>query len=641
MSAIVGILHRDGKPVEPNLLRAMADTLRHRGPDWEHSWLEGAVGLGNRMLWTTKSSCLEQMPSWDAGHDTIITADCRLDNREDLWRMLGRQGIPGEEVTDSALILLAYARWGEKCPRYLLGDFAFAIWDRPQRKLFCARDPLGVKPFYYHCSDHLFLFASEIKGILKDVRIDRELDEAWIGDYLIDRWTDKTHTIYRSIRRLEPAHTLQLDERDVRMERYWALDPEREVRYKADEEYFEEFRSLFYEAVRCRMKSVYPVGSMLSGGLDSSSITCVARALSNSDGSLHSFSAVFPSIPQCDESAYIQTVLAQDGLQSHCLDASVVGTLHEYKRKLWHLDQPLTGYNSHMGWFLLDHARAKGIRVVLDGTDGDSTVSYGTGYYRDLARAGQWGTLLSEARALRRMHGSPVWVPFMQGIWRFGLSPRIPEGIKQIRRAIRLPFLRNASSRPMEDPFWNWLDSEFIRRNSLREKREKAEVENRSQTSQEGHWKQMNSSRIPLLLELQDHRAAAFGIEQRLPFCDRRLVEYCLAIPTGLKSHQGFDRYIMRQALRDVLPQGIAERPGKADLTDVFLMGAKKHDVAIWENHLTGSLEAISDYIDLSFVKEKCIGWREGSLDRMEMRVFWHLMVLGLWMRERDLQPDL
>src|SRR4028118_649697 len=164
MSAIAGIYYLDGRPVDCADLGRMVDTLAHRGPDGADVWCEESVGLGHRMLWTTPESLLEKLPLVDQTGNLVITADARIDNRDELIEVLGLTDHPAEKITDSQLILAAYERWGDRCPEYLLGDFAFAIWDRRQQQLFCARDHMGVKPFYYYHSDRLLVFASEIRS---------------------------------------------------------------------------------------------------------------------------------------------------------------------------------------------------------------------------------------------------------------------------------------------------------------------------------------------------------------------------------------------------------------------------------------------------------------------------------------------
>lgn len=153
MSGIVGIYHLDGRPVEQQDVQRMTDSIAHRGPDGSAVWIEGPVGLGHRMLYTTPESLHEKLPLTNRTGDLTITADARIDNRNELFSMLNFNGRPRETIPDSEIILVAYEKWGEKCPEKLLGDFAFTIWDKRKQAIFCARDPIGIKPFYYYCKE--------------------------------------------------------------------------------------------------------------------------------------------------------------------------------------------------------------------------------------------------------------------------------------------------------------------------------------------------------------------------------------------------------------------------------------------------------------------------------------------------------
>lgn len=318
MSAIAGIYYLDDRRVNRADLARMIDILAHRGPDGSNIWSERAVGFGHRMLWTTPESLLEKLPLVNQSGDLAITADARIDNRDELIAALAFNDRPSEKITDSQLILAAYEKWGDRCLEHLLGDFAFAIWDGRNQIVFCARDHFGVKPFYYYYrAGQVFVFASEIKALLCLSEVPRRLNEVRIADYLTAMMEDKSNTSYQGILRLPPAHTMTVSYGGgIRLRSYWSVDPSRELRLNSDEEYADAFRELFTEAVRCRVRSAFPVGSHLSGGLDSSYITCIARELLPQEAGsvLHTFSNIFDDVAQCDERPFIEAVLAQGGL---------------------------------------------------------------------------------------------------------------------------------------------------------------------------------------------------------------------------------------------------------------------------------------------------------------------------------------
>ncbi|HTY24953.1 MAG TPA: asparagine synthase-related protein, partial [Desulfomonilaceae bacterium] len=281
MSGIAGIFLRDGSPVHDSVLAAMLQTMNYRGPDGSSIWNEGMLGLGHLILNSTPESLNENLPkSNETGH-LIITADARIDNRDELMAELSITSELRKTIDDDKLILLAHEMWDEAAPEKLEGDFAYCIWDRVEKKLFCCRDTFGVRPLYYYLDDKIFAFASEIRPLLKLDGIPTRLNEVMVADYLIGMQDDQAITFYKGIFRLPPAHCITVDPHGVRIRRYWSPQLSRKLELNSDEEYAEAFRNLFVEAVRCRLRSVYPVATTLSGGLDSSSVTCVARDLLN------------------------------------------------------------------------------------------------------------------------------------------------------------------------------------------------------------------------------------------------------------------------------------------------------------------------------------------------------------------------
>jgi asparagine synthase (glutamine-hydrolysing) len=207
MSAITGIYHRDGHFHDKNNIKNMNDCLSHRGPDDSGILCKESIAFGHQMLHTTPESINEKLPYMDEINGLFITSDARIDNRLELSEILNLEN--AENVPDSLFILKAYEKWGEKCPEKLLGDFAFAIWDKKEEKLFCARDHMGVKPFYYYLSDDIFLFATEKKSILINPDISKELNELRIG-FFLKNFLDKESTFYKNISILPPAHSLTI-----------------------------------------------------------------------------------------------------------------------------------------------------------------------------------------------------------------------------------------------------------------------------------------------------------------------------------------------------------------------------------------------------------------------------------------------
>ena len=626
MSAIAGIFFLDGRPVDRLVLERMVGSIAHRGPDGEGTWSEGPVGLGHRMLWTTPESLHEELPLVRKGGDLVLTADVRLDNRDELISALGIAARPRQEIGDGELILGAYRKWGERCPEELLGDFAFAIWDQRRQKLFCARDHMGVKPFYYFRSGRIFVFASEIKALLCVAEVPRRLNEVRVADYLVGSFEDKTITFYQEILRLPPAHAMSVSGEKASERPYWALDPSREVRLSSDQEYAEAFRELFTEAVRARLRSAFPVGSLLSGGLDSSSIVCVARELlrTKNDHRLHTFSAVFPDVPQSDESAFIDAVLTQGGLEPHLVRADRLSPLVNLESILWHNDGAFWAPNLYMQWGLYSAAHRQGVRILLDGEGGDVTVSHGVAYLAELARRGRWMTLATEIDILSKHHDRSPW-HFLK---HYALKPLAPEPVRwawQVARGRRQP------------PWWTAytiINPDFARQIGLAERARALEGERSrsARTSREDHWHDLTSGLNPYVFEWSSAVAAAFPVEIRYPFFDRRLVEFCLSLPPDQKLKRGWPRVVMRRALANSLPGRIRCRVGKGDLSHAFNRGLLASEQGLLEEVILKDPQVIKKYVDLASLREAYYRFVFQGTSHDAIKVF-TATNLALWLR--------
>jgi len=314
MSAITGIFYRDGRDVGPDQIKKMNKTLLYRGKDGSAVWVDGSVAFGHQMLHTTNESIHEKLPFKDESSGLLITSDARIDNREELAPKLKLQN--SKDVPDSFFILKAYQKWGEKCPEKLLGDFAFAIWDTENEKLFCARDHMGVKPFYYYLSDNAFFFATEIKALLTNLEVKYSLNEIKVAYFLSDINHDREITFYENILRLPAANALEVNFDTFKLEKYWELDPNKRIVLKSESEYSNSFLEIFNNAVKCRLRSAFPLGSLLSGGLDSSSIVCAAREilLKNGGYPLKTFSLIFEDTAEAVDRCYIDFGLRKGGL---------------------------------------------------------------------------------------------------------------------------------------------------------------------------------------------------------------------------------------------------------------------------------------------------------------------------------------
>ncbi len=642
MSGIAGIYHPDGQLVEPEHLGRMVDILAHRGADGADIWCEGSVGLGHRMLWTTPESLLEKLPLVNQAGNLAITADARIDNRDELIPALELSDLPAEKITDSQIILAAYEKWGESCPEKLLGDFAFAIWDGQKQQLFCARDHFGIKSFYYYFSDQTFVFATEIKAILCLSEVPVRLNEVKVGDYLTSMFHDTTITFYQDILRLPAAHQMTISREGIQLKSYWSLDPSRELRLGSDKEYAAKFREIFTEAVRCRLRSAFPIGLTLSGGLDSSSIACTARKLLSESKRqpLHTFSAIFDELTECDERKYINAVINQGGLEPHYVKIDQISPLKEIQQMFWHQDGAFYAPNWFMGWALNKAAKNQGIRILLDGFDGDTTVSDGYGYLSELARAGRWLLLTREVWGLAKTFNVSFWGMLWSYVKYYAINPIISKYrlLRLSRRIGQLPtkLLRRQNHQPDDRPEWSKiLSSEFVQSIGLVERYQACrKVQGHfGLEERERHYRNIATQGLPeFAAEMMDKSIAAFSMEPRYPFWDKRLVEFCLALPPEQKLRFGWNRFILRNAMTNILPVEVQWRRGKTDFSANLADGLRVREQKHLNKLIFNDLKIIEKYVNIDILQK--IGQRffSSKSQTEDARTIWIVISLAMWL---------
>lgn len=567
MSGIFGLYYRNQQMVDREALNNMGKSMSHRGPDGIEVCLERNIGIGNCMFHTTPESVGEKLPYVDRDSDLVISADARIDAREELAKRLGLYERLKDGISDCHLILAAYSKWQSKCVHYLLGDFAFLIWDKKRQQLFCARDHLGVKPLYYHLSDHVFAVGSEVRAILKVPEVPKQINEARIADFLVEQLegVDKTSTFYKSISRLPPAHTLLISKEKKLIEQYWELDAETEIRYQSDDEYVEAFHDIFKKSVSDRLRCHGQATSMLSGGNDSSYIVGTARHLLQDLGldPLPVYSGVSENDPDCRETQCIQSVIAQGGIESIRVKLDDVTN---YEQEILGTDSatedPFDSVMTLRRLFYL-MARDRGQRVMLDGVEGDLVHSLSTSYPASLFRCGHYARAISESF----------------DIWRhtYGKQMSLNYTFKATIRAAFIPgILRRWRSKLSAKSIQanNILKGNIINRDFAKE----VDIESRlaqlaghtvSGTHASLREKQIQNITHPYLttaLERYDRVAAVCTIEPRHPLLDKRLVEFSVSLPWEQKVSNGWSKYIIRRAGDSFLPNEVVWRRGWDDI---------------------------------------------------------------------------
>jgi asparagine synthase (glutamine-hydrolysing) len=543
---ICGIVQFD-RPPEAEAVRGMTAALAHRGPDGEDFFDAEGVSLGFRRLAIIDLSEAGMQPFASEDGRYRLLHNGEIYNYRELRVELEAKGHRFRTATDTEVILAAFREWGERCVERFNGMWAIALWDGREQRLFCSRDRLGIKPFYYRRDGSRFVFASEPKAFRADPASVLEPNPTAIREYLEQAFIDHTpETFFAGILRLPPAHSLTFDRNGLRLRRYWRLE-EHEA---PDGEVAEAVRALFLDSVRLQLRSDVPVGTCLSGGIDSSAITTVVghllrveRENALSVGERQRTFTVYFEDPAIDERRYAQAAVEAAGAEAHWVSFDAGELVGDLPRIVETQDEPFGSTSMAASWYVMRAAREAGLTVMLDGQGGDETLGGYRGHVgerlSDLLARGQVMQLTSEFDAFRRTLGT-----------RSALSaiarPFAPERVQRYVRArarhsatLVHPDLDGSVERPTLDasPFPDRLRSY-----------------GRVLLTQRG---------LPELLRYEDRNSMAHSLEARVPFLDHRFVELCFSLPGDQLIRGGRTKDVLRRALADLLPETVRERRDK------------------------------------------------------------------------------
>jgi asparagine synthase (glutamine-hydrolysing) len=520
MCGIAGIV---GSGVRPEILANMLASEAHRGPDGERQVIRGGlVGLGHRRLAIIDLSDAASQPMRSpSGCEVVLNGE--IYNYLELRDELRSGGATFQTASDTEVLLAAYDRWGTDCLSHLNGMFAFAIYDPNWRELMLARDRLGEKPLYYTSApDGSFLFASEIKALLAHPEVAARADPAAVYRFLRRKQIEREpSTFFAAIHALPPGHVLScgIDDRRQVLERYWSLEPSVSEPV-AESELIAQYRELLGDAISIRLRADVPVGSSLSGGIDSSAIVGYL-ALGLQIANQHTFSARFPSWA-LDEGRFIGQVTRLAATSSH--EVQPIPTPSDLERVVWHQDQPFASLSVYAQWAVMRLVRDNQVTVLLDGQGADETVAgyhfYFAALFRELVNKGRWLDLVRELHGYARLHG-------VRQLRRLGFYA-LPHPAASLLRGLRRgPGIAS--------------DSHLDQALALT----------------------MTDTMLPGLLRYADRNSMAFGREVRLPYLDYRLLELAFRLPAALKLHRGWTKRILREAMSEYLPVDVRLRKDK------------------------------------------------------------------------------
>jgi len=630
MSSIAGILNRANRNATQHDIKIMLDALHHWEADGRDHFVKGPMAMGQLMLYNTPESRHEEVPYKDADSGLCIVADCRIDNREELLQQLNLHQQKEPIIPDSQLILETYKHYGNQCTDHLVGAFAFAIYDPNQTKLFCARDHIGFKPFYYLNNSQLFIYSTEIKGIKAHPSIRLTENETFITDALMTLRSEKDRTFYNEIYRLAPAHQMEITPSVTRLKKYWELNPHFELNLPSEEAYVEAFKEKLNEAVECRLRSSYPIGAELSGGVDSSAIVGLAAKRCE----INAFSHAIPDwakdkhFPYDDETPHSTKVMEFLGVGNHFFITSENAGMLKLLRKGLHLHEGIMqGTLSEIFDPLYTQAEGQNCRTLLSGYGGDEMVtSPGPRYLQELASGFRYLKLLKELRKKNKGKG------FIKVVRQFGKYTLL--GLSQhFKPKYRTP-----------DWAHHIYQALAIDQGLFEEKNLKKRFYNRKKLPAAGNIRQrqylrINYDYVPQRLEYCAIKAQTHKIEYRYPLLDKRLIEFYLSLPGHMKVKNGYGRYIMRKAMEGILPPEIQWRTDKRGtvVPSVFIKYKQETPAMreLIEKARNSPIKHYVDYDKMLTMLERITNFDENTNERINPQAFQSSLMLLMYQLEK------
>ncbi|WP_339200389.1 lasso peptide isopeptide bond-forming cyclase [Peribacillus sp. FSL P2-0133] len=619
MSAIAGIYHFNEEPMNLQQCRNLMTALQKYPADSIQIWHSEKIFLGCHAQWITPESVGEQLPFYDFERRCTITADAIIDNRDELFQRLQVKPSDQKGMTDSELILLSYYKWSEDAPKFLVGDFAFVIWDEKKQKLFGARDFSGSRTLYYHQNHQKFAFCTTMEPLLSLPFIENKLNEQWLAEYLavsgmIDA-VDSSLTPYTTINQIPPSHSLTIQNNRVTLKRYSFLTQGDKLKLKSNEDYIDAFQNVFQDAVTSRLRAHRKVGAQLSGGLDSGAVVGFAvNKLQRENTALHTYSYIpsedfkdfTPKYLLTDERPFIKSTVGHvGGIIDHYCDFKGKDSYSEIEEFLDIMEMPYKFFENSF-WLkgMFEKANEEDIGVLLNGDRGNFSISWGfpLEYYSLLLKRLKWIRLYQELDQYRKNVGVSRRSQ-MQTIVRVGfpvINRVFPEGARY-----RIPSLINpsfAERTGIYDKFKEFgMDQTGWYSNSDIFNERKKHFEDIFQ------WNAGNTLSTKLSLR--------YKLWKRDPTNDIRVIRFCLSLPESQYVQNGLDRALIRNATVNFLPD-------KVRLNQRY-RGVQGAD---WVHRMLPKWEAFTDelqqlrtdkkaleYLDLQAINKALIKINEGA----------------------------
>jgi asparagine synthase (glutamine-hydrolysing) len=641
MSTIAGIIRRQGDAVSQDDTERLLQALAIYRPEVSRAWRRNQAALVSSLRRFTPEDVFDRQPLNHGGNKPVLVFSGRLDNRDELAQKLQIPAAQVRNMADSALVLSAHEAWGEESPRHLLGDFAFAVWSPLTECLFLARDPMGMRPLYWHQGQGFFAFASAAQALHALPQIPRELDEERLAEYLaLIPWVGPA-TCFLGIQRLEPGHSLIMQNGSVRTTCYHRFSAERRIELPRDEDYVEAFRAHLEAAVRCRLRARGEIGAHLSSGFDSSTVCAVtAPMLAERNRKLLAFTHVpregfdgpTPRGRHANEGPAAAALAARHPNMDHILIRSDERHLSELDRHSQHSSRPLLNPSNAL-WIsaIRNEAVARGARVVLTGQWGNMGLSFdGRMLLPALLRQGRPWAWLRESHALYRqgvMNGKSILSQ--------SLGPFMPEWLwsrlSRQRRGDLSGLFRLSALHP-----------DVAHALDIRARAEKGKLRLSYRP-----WHDGRAARLMVLyrVDLGDSyldTLAQAGVVERDPTADVRLLEFCLAIPENQFLRNGQMRWLLHRAYGDRLPPEILHARSKGlQSADWYETASRERKEMAAELDRLEASPTAARLLDLKSMRQAVDHWPTTGWTRQEVISEYKLKLLrglsvGMFIRKME-----
>jgi asparagine synthase (glutamine-hydrolysing) len=610
MCGICGIIDFKNNFTDDAVVKRMMQSIKHRGPDGEGSFINSNVALGHVRLSIIDLSVEANQPMFSDDGNLIIVFNGEIYNFNELKSQLILK-YKFKTHSDTEVIVNAYREWGEECLHRLNGMFSFVIFDINQGTIFAARDRFGIKPFYYSYNKDYFIFGSEIKAILNSGKTGAELNESMLYDFIIFNRTDHSvDTCFKNICNLRPGHKLCLNIKTGYLNiEQWYFMPEIKKAENSFEFYKKTLLEKLIDSIKLHLVSDVPVGAALSGGLDSSSIVALMRNQMAIKKPLYTFSAVYDKTWEKDETKYIEELAKNLKIVTNYTYPTAKQLISELDKLIYHQEEPFASASLFASWCVYGEAKNKKIKVLLNGQGVDEVFAYdymAAFYFNELVRNFKIGHLFRELYLFRKKQAFGKRFTFM--LFAFLLLPKF---LKNIAISTTQPIITKSFFDKYKEKS-NFFHT-FFNSKSLNE-----------------NVKNHLLHKLHHLLRVEDKNSMTFSVEGRVPYLEYRLVEFSLNIPSNFKVHNGEVKYILKQSMKKLLPEKIFKRNDKIGYETPMDKWLREQEfVQLIDNMLYAPNQPMDKYLNITYIKDK---WKKHKTGKENNgQVLWKYLYLTRW----------